>query len=119
MTPPANVALQPRSACVEPITDVRGCAHEVIERAGMAWAIPAWDCIITAESGYVPTALNLDTNGFYSRGLTQINDQWHAWRWARKDWRNPADNVGVAIDIWQAAGGSWRPWSTAKGCGLR
>lgn len=118
MTPPASVAPQPRSACVEPV-DVRGCAHEVIEREGLAWAIPAWDCIITAESGYDPDALRLDSNGFYSRGLAQINDQYHAWRWTGRRWDNPEDNVTVAIDVWRAAGGSWWPWSTAKGCGLR
>lgn len=115
MTPPASVAPQPRAACP---TDVRGCVREVLGREGMAWAWSAWDCIITAESGWNPGALNLDSNGFYSRGLAQINDEWHAWRWAGRDWRDPEDNIEVAIDIWRAAGGSWSPWSTKEGCGL-
>lgn len=120
MTPPARVASrQPHTACVEPYSDVRGCVEETLRAEGMAWAAGAWDCIITHESAWNPGALHLDTNGYYSRGLTQINDQWHSWRWAGKDWTNPAHNVRVAIDIWRAAGGSWRPWSTARGCGLR
>lgn len=117
MTPPAQVSTAPRSACVEPV-DVRGCAHEVMVREGMTWAIPAWDCIISHESGWNQRELHLDTNGYYSRGLAQINDQWHAWRWGGRRWDSPEDNIEVAIEVYDAAGGWW-PWSTAKGCGLR
>lgn len=114
MTPPARVERQPRSACVAPYDDVRGCVRETLAAEGMAWAAGAWDCIITHESGWNRWA----TGRAGERGLTQVHPVWFGTFDASRLY-DPDYNVRAAVTIWRAAGGSWRPWSTARGCGLR
>lgn len=67
--------------------------------------------IAGAESGYNPTATNHNTNGSTDYGLWQINSV-HANLLGGHDWRDPAQNAWMAYQVWQAAGGSWTPWST-------
>lgn len=85
---------------------------------GQGYNWRAWFCIVDRETGgtWNPLLEPYDVNGYRSRGLFQINDQWHAWRWNGKDWRDPAVQARVAIDIWREFG--FQPWSTRWLCGL-
>ena len=57
MTPPASVAPQPRSACVEPV-DVRACVEATLQDEGLGFL---WDSgwapsVVYCESRWVPWA---------------------------------------------------------------
>lgn len=111
MTPPGSVATQPRDLCVEPYEDVRGCVRETVEAAGMAWALPIWECIITHESGWDRWAIG----GAGERGLTQIHPVHFGWVDEDRLWE-PDYNLQIAITLWRASG--WKPWTTRYKCGL-
>jgi Peptidase family M23/Lysozyme like domain len=66
-----------------------------------------------AESNWVPTATNVNTNGSVDHGLWQINSV-HADLLAAGDWRDPATNARMARTVWLRAGSSWAPWVTYK-----
>jgi hypothetical protein len=64
-----------------------------------------------AESGWNPTATNLNANGTTDYGMWQINSV-HAAALATGNWRDPTDNARMALAVWRQAGGSWAPWVT-------
>lgn len=64
-----------------------------------------------AESGWNPTATNLNTDGSTDYGMWQINSV-HADLLASGDWRDPFANAAMAHRVWSDAGGSWAPWTT-------
>lgn len=64
-----------------------------------------------AESGWNPTATNLNTDGSTDFGMWQINSV-HADLLASADWRDPFANAVMAHKVWADAGGSWTPWTT-------
>lgn len=115
MTPPASVAPQPRSACVEPITDVRGCVRETMYAAGMGawWENGVADCIIRHESGWDRWAIS-PTSDF---GLWQLNAI-NLWLLRGASWADPAANTKAAIELYHRAGDSWSPWSVHAYCGV-
>ena len=67
--------------------------------------------IDTVQSGLDPNKSNE-----YSIGLFQINHQAHGDKLARRGWtaddlRDPDKNAQIAIEVFQEAGNSFRPWS--------
>lgn len=111
MTPPARVERQPRSACVQPYDDVRGCVRETVEAAGMAWALPIWECIIGYESGWNRWAVG----GAGERGILQVHPIWFGTFDAGRLF-DPDYNVRAGIYIYRAQG--WRAWSVHWRCGV-
>lgn len=63
-----------------------------------------------AESGYQPSATNLNTNGTIDYGEWQINSI-HPEILAGGNWRDINDNAGMAFKI-ERARGSWADWSS-------
>ncbi len=81
----------------------------------MGWAWPIAEAIISCETGGTwkeDVYRAADTNGYASRGLWQINDQYsgHYWKEGYR-WYDAVDNTKVAILLYIAAGNSWRPWA--------
>jgi hypothetical protein len=76
----------------------------------MGWAWPIAEYVINCESRWNPGVAVIDRNGYYARGLWQINDQYHAHFWSEGyRWDDPADNTKVAIILYRKSG--WSPWS--------
>ena len=115
MTPPVVVAPQPRTACVEPYQDVRGCVRETMYASGMAywWDNGVADCIVSRESGWNRWAVS-PTSDY---GLWQINKVNH-WLFEGASWADPKANTLVAIELYRRAGNSWSPWSVHWMCGV-
>ena len=111
MTLPAAVASLPRTACVEPYADVRGCVDETVTAEGMAWALPVWECIINLESGFNRWAVG----GAGERGLAQVHPVWFGTFDAGRLFE-PDYNVKAAIYIYRAQG--WSAWSVHARCGV-
>ncbi len=86
--------------------------HERVRRTlnahGFGWAWRTFACIAYRESRWTP-AYRIDTNGWPSRSLYQINDRYWSWVWRGRDWRNPVDATLAAIDVYKAADG-FSPW---------
>ncbi len=81
--------------------------------AGLGAQWPLASKIVDCESSWNPNAIARDSNGYYSRGLWQINDEYHFDKWKRYGlkWNNPVDNTKMAIRLYRDAGNSWKPWS--------
>ena len=93
-----------------------GHGAQLAASAALAAGFPAEQVITAvaiagAESGYDPAATHLNSDGSTDYGLWQINSI-HAVLLTQGDWRDPAANARMALAVWQAAGGSWSPWST-------
>ncbi len=107
MSTPAQVAPQPRTACVEPYTDVRTCVDELWIEAGLGWELNFMHAVVACESGWRPWA----TGGAGEAGLFQIHPvNWHLFGGA-DPWDVEA-NTRVALILREAAG--WSPWSCAR-----
>lgn len=110
MTPPARVATQPRSACVEPYDDTAAvvrCVEALWTAAGYGWELAFMRSVVQCESGWRPGA----TGGAGEAGLFQI----HPVNWRLFAGRDPWDvvaNTEVALMLRRSAG--WRPWSCAR-----
>jgi len=77
------------------------------------WNQKCCKCIVHKESTGNPKASN---NGNYV-GLFQISKiHWKSCNGGKAPY-DPQANLRCAIKIYKAAGNSWRPWSTARGCG--
>jgi hypothetical protein len=89
-----------------------GLAASVASRAGFTGT----DLVIAvavagAESSYNPLA----RNSIGASGLWQILQSAHPDLFSRYNWHVPAQNAAMAYSVWQAAGRSWRPWTTWTG----
>ncbi len=96
-----------------PTSGVQRIVRRVLAAHGLGryWTTAAK--IVSCESGWNPNAKAMDSNGYYSRGLWQINDQsWLSW-WDRfrLRWNDPEDNTLMAVKVYKKAGNSWSPWS--------
>ena len=81
-----------------------------------SWSQTCCKCIIQKESGGNGHAVNYNTNGSFDVGVFQINKV----NWGCNGGSPPCDvdpNLKCAIKVYQGAGNSWKPWSTAKACG--
>jgi len=83
----------------------------------VGWSVTCCQCIANAESSGNANAIN-DDDGETSVdvGVFQINTV----NWACNGGNPPCDpnsNLACAEQVYQNAGGSWSPWSTASGCG--
>ena len=79
------------------------------------WNQACCKCVVSHESGGNANAVNYNTNGTFDAGLWQINKV----NWGCSGGSapcNPNTNLQCAIKVYQASG-SWKPWSTARGCG--
>jgi cell wall-associated NlpC family hydrolase len=66
-----------------------------------------------AESRHNPEALSPpNTNGTRDHGMWQINDVHRSQPFWTDNWQDPYENARMAYAIWQAAGNSWKPWTT-------
>lgn len=111
MTPPSRVERQPRSACVEPVTDVKRCVEETLRDEGLGWL---WDsgwapAVVYCESRWNPYA---ESPGRH-KGLWQIHPNWINGVWAALpgDWANPEDNTRMAAHVYRVQGP--RAWACA------
>lgn len=117
---PFGIALAGAGALPSPSTggtcQANGQGAQLAASAAQAAGFPAEQLVTAvaiagAESGYDPTATHLNTDGSTDYGLWQINSV-HAVLLTQGDWRDPGANARMALSVWQAAGGSWTPWST-------
>lgn len=107
-TTPGNVS----KAQMEQMLIKRGVPPETartMAAVGMAESrgVPTID---TVQSGLDPHKTNE-----YSVGLWQINTQAHGDKLTRRGWtvddlRDPEKNADIAVEVWQEAGQSLRPW---------
>lgn len=67
--------------------------------------------IVAAESGGLVSASHYNPNGSVDRGLWQINSV-HDDLLNGRDIFDPFVNTLIAKQVWDAAGGSWTPWTT-------
>lgn len=108
MTPPASVAPQPRSACVEPV-DVRACVEATLrdEGLGALWDSGWADAVVTCESRWTPTAVS----PYGHLGLWQVDGRYFNGVWASLPgpWYDPEANTRAAAWIYRLQGP--RAWS--------
>ena len=81
-----------------------------------SWSQACCKCIIQHESGGNEHSMNYNTNGSFDVGVFQINKV----NWACNGGAAPCDsesNLKCAIHVYQGSRNSWKPWSTARGCG--
>jgi len=67
--------------------------------------------VARAESGWLSSATNDNTNTSVDYGLFQINSI-HAAILAGGNWADPQDNAKMAYKVWTDAGRKWSPWVT-------
>lgn len=107
--PPCRPRLSYR--CQPPPRTPQQAVRRTLNRAGLGWAWRTAERIVRCESAWRVNAIGRDTNGYYSRGLWQINDRWWAYLWQHLDWSDPVDNTRAAVAVYRRSGNSWRPWS--------
>jgi cell wall-associated NlpC family hydrolase len=113
---PASTATVARPASTASVASVSGTGPALALSAAKAAGWPADQlqmavAIAGAESNYLPTATNHNTNGTTDFGLWQINSI-HTAELATGRWQDPVDNARMALSIFRAAGSRWTPWST-------
>lgn len=93
--------------------DVQRKVRATLVAAGLGAQWPLASKIVACESSWNPNTIGKDSNGYYSRGLWQINDEYHFSKWKSHGWKwnNPVDNTKMAIVLYRDAGNSWKPWS--------
>lgn len=116
MNAPAQVATQPRTACVEPYdaAAVEACVREVWRAGGYGEEEDFAVAVAWCESKFKPWEIGDNGNAF---GLYQIWRRWHGWRrppswWDGGSWADPRENALLALEIRRASG--WGPWSCAR-----
>lgn len=79
-----------------------------------AWPAEQWVtgiAVALAESGGSTTVTNVNSNGSVDYGLFQINSV-HQEILGAINWRDPVQNAGAALAVYEGAGNSWSPWVT-------
>ena len=109
----ARVPVVPRvspTPTATPQCDTRCVVRQVWADAGLDYLWPTVERIANCESGFDQHAYTIDTNGYASRGIFQINDQWWAWLWSTNGWQwdDAADNARAALVVYREGGfGQW------------
>ena len=84
--------------------------------ARYSWSQECCKCIVMKESAGNGNAMNYNTDDTFDVGVFQINKV----NWACNGGNPPCalePNLKCAIMVYQAAGSSWKLWTTAKDCG--
>lgn len=107
---------EPTTAACGPAGAVAGEGAQLAAAAAAAAGFTGPDLVIAvavagAESSWRADATNDNTNGSRDYGMWQINTV-HRAILAAGQWQDPASNARMAKQVWDDAGGSWRPWVT-------
>jgi hypothetical protein len=82
------------------------------------WNVNCCKCIVSHESGGDSNAVNYNSNNTFDIGLWQINQvNWPSCSGGQPPC-DPTKNLNCAVHLYEAAGNTFKAWSTtAKACG--